>query len=200
MILEALVTTRNPDGTPHLAPMGPRVADGRPDADWRSLTSFQLRPFNTSHTYQNLRRHPEGVLHVIDDVLLLARAAVGRVEPLPELRPAAEVQGWIIADACRWYEFRITACDDRSERVVLDAAVLTCGPGRDWFGFNRARHAILELAILATRVHLLPREQIEADLARYATWVEKTGGSREHEALAFLRDYLHESWSNGVGP
>jgi len=200
MILEALVTTRNPDGTPHLAPMGPRVPDDRPARDWVNLAAFQLKPYHTSHTYQNLRRHPEGVLHVTDDVLLLARAAVGRVEPLPELRPAVRVAGWVWPGACRWYEFRVTACDDRTERVVLDAAVETVGVGVDFFGFNRARHAVLEVAILATRVHLLPREQIEADLARYATWVEKTGGPREHEALAFLREYLRESWSGGVAP
>jgi hypothetical protein len=199
MILEALVVTRNADGTPHLAPMGPRVPDERPVRDWLNLTRFQLRPFNTSTTYQNLRRHPEGVLHVVDDVLLLARAAVGRVEPLPPLRPAVMVRGWILQDACRWYEFRIVAVDASSERVTLDAEVMTAGRGLDFFGFNRARHAILELAILATRVHLLSREQIEADLVRYATWVEKTGGPREAEALAFLRDYLHEAWAGGAG-
>jgi hypothetical protein len=200
MILEALVVTRNAEGTPHLAPMGPSVPDDRPARDWLNLTRFQLRPFNTSQTYQNLRRHPEGVLHVSDDVLLLAQAAVGRVHPMPALRPAVMVQGWILEDACRWYEFRIVSIDDRSERVTLDAEVQTAGRGLDFLGFNRARHAILELAILATRVHLLPREQIEADLARYTTWVEKTGGPREKEVLAFLRDYLNETWASGVGP
>jgi hypothetical protein len=199
MILEALVVTRNADGTPHLAPMGPRVPDGRPERDWLGLTNFQLRPFNTSHTGQNLLRHPEGVLHVSDDVLLLAQAAVGRIEPLPALRPAAQVQGWILEEACRWYEFHITSVDDRTERLTLDAEVVTAGRGRDWFGFNRARHAVVEVAILATRVHMLPREQIEPDLMRYATWVEKTGGPREHAALAFLRDYLHEAWARGGG-
>lgn len=195
MILEALVVTRNADGSPHLAPMGPRVPD-----DGTDLHTFQLRPFNTSHTYKNLSQHPEGVLHVVEDVLLLAQAAVGRVDPLPTLRPATTVQGWIIAEACRWYEFRIVACDDRTERITLDAQVVTMGRGRDWFGFNRARHAVLEVAILATRVHLLPRQQIEADLERYGTWVEKTGGPREHAALAFLRAYLDEAWTRGVGP
>ena len=49
MILEGLITTTNPDGTPHLAPMGPRV---EPD-----MQRFLLRPFPTSHTYQNMLKH-----------------------------------------------------------------------------------------------------------------------------------------------
>jgi len=138
MILEGLVVSMNADGTPHLAPMGPRVPD--PPGE---VTRFQLRPFATANTYRNLARHREGVLHVIDDVLLLARAAVGRVEVLPELRPATKVQGWVIADACRWYEFRIASIDDRAERVTLEAEVVAVGRGRDFFGFNRAKHAML---------------------------------------------------------
>ena len=64
-ILEGLVTTIDPDGGMHLAPMGPRIT-----ADWKRLL---LRPFPTSHTFQNLKARGTGVLHVTDDVLLLAR-------------------------------------------------------------------------------------------------------------------------------
>jgi hypothetical protein len=80
MILEGIVTTISPTGDVHIAPMGPRV-----DADMRR---FLLRPFNTAQTYHNLRRHGEGVLHVTDDVLLLARAALGQLVALPPLMPA----------------------------------------------------------------------------------------------------------------
>jgi hypothetical protein len=81
MILEGLVTTRDPDGSPHLAPMGPRVAD--------DYARFTLRPFPTSHTYQNLLLDRQGVLHVTDNALMLARAAIGPVQPFPDFRPSA---------------------------------------------------------------------------------------------------------------
>jgi hypothetical protein len=88
--------------------MGPIV-----DADFNQLV---LRPFRTSTTYANLKRSAEGVLHVTDDVELLARAAVGRVEKLPPLTPAEAVRGVILADACRWYAFRVESLDDHDER------------------------------------------------------------------------------------
>src|SRR5262245_5476469 len=99
MILEGIVTTLAPDGAANIAPMGPRVE--------AAMQRFLLRPFNTSQTYRNLKAHGEGVLHVTDDVLLLARAALGRVEPPPPMVPAEKVRGQMLADACRYYEFRV---------------------------------------------------------------------------------------------
>src|SRR5262249_48354222 len=147
---------------------------------------FTLRPFRTARTYANLLAHPEGVLHVTDDVLLLARAAIGALSPPPPLRPARVVRGLVLADACRSYEFRVTARDETQQRAALEAEVVHTERGREFLGFNRARHAVVEAAILATRVGILPLAEIEAELARLAVLVEKTGGPAEHEAFALL--------------
>lgn len=184
MILEGLVTSRAPDGTPHLAPMGPRVTP--------MLDHLVLRPFKTSQTYRNLRAHPEGVFHVTDDVLLLARAAIGRLEQLPPLIPATRIQGWVLADACRFFEFRIQSVDDLDERATLHAVTVCRGSQRDFFGLNRAKHAVVEAAILATRIHLLPSTEIAAEFARLRVLVDKTGGDQEREAFTLLTSYLQE--------
>src|SRR4051812_44771672 len=109
MILEGLVTTVSAGGAVNIAPMGPRV-----DPAFQTIV---LRPFPTSQTYRNLREHGEGVLHVTDDVLLLAKAAVGPVDPPPALLPAERVRGYVLADSCRHYEFRVRSIDDSAERV-----------------------------------------------------------------------------------
>src|SRR5438093_6330792 len=120
LILEGLVTTLDEAGGVHVAPMGPAV-------DGAEFTRFVLRPYPTSHTYQNFRRHGEGVLHVTDEVLLLARAAIGRVEPPPEVLAAKCVRGFVLAGACRWYEFRITSLDESQERIRMEAEVVHTG-------------------------------------------------------------------------
>jgi uncharacterized protein len=61
---------------------------------------------------------------------------------------------------------------------------------REFLGFNRARHAVLEAAILATRTHLIPLEEIRSEFARLQVIVDKTAGPREHEAMALLTDYV----------
>jgi hypothetical protein len=182
MILECIVTTVGLSGDLHVAPMGPRV-DGE-------MERLLLRPFPTSQTYRNLLAHGEGVLHVTDDVLLLARAAVGRVEPIPDHIPASKVRGFVLTGACRYYEFRVRTVDDREERVRIEAEVVHMGRFRDFFGFNRAKHAVVEAAILATRTGFLPMDEIDAEFRKLAVLVGKTGGPQEQEAFAVLREHI----------
>jgi hypothetical protein len=182
MILEGIVTTISPNGVVNIAPMGPHV-----DADMRRLL---LRPFPTAQTYRNLKAHGEGVLHVTDDVLLLARAALGPVEPPPAQVPAAHVRGFVLSGACRFYEFRVRSVDDTEQRVRIEADVVHRGRLRDFFGFNRAKHAVVEAAILATRTDFLPLDDIQAEYDKLAVIVDKTGGEQEREAFAFLRRHV----------
>ncbi len=182
VILEGLVTTRNADGSVHLAPMGPVV-----EPDMRTLV---LKPFLSSTTWSNLYRARQGVFHVTDDVLLLARAAIGCIETPPEVMEAQDVDGAILASACRWYAFRVVAVDAKPPRATMQAQVVGSGRLRDFFGFNRAKHAVVEAAILASRIHLIPKSVLEAELDRLQSPVVKTGGEQEHNAMALLRDYI----------
>jgi hypothetical protein len=185
MILEGIVTTRNDDGTTNVAPMGPEVEAG--------FSSLVLKPFQSSRTFANLAARPEGVFHVVDDVLLLARAAVDRFDQAPATQPAVEVAGDVLCDACRWYEFRIVESDTSQDRARLRAHVVHCGRLRDFFGFNRAKHAVLEASILATRVHILPAEEIKKQFAALHVIVEKTAGADEREAFALLEDSIRSN-------
>jgi uncharacterized protein len=182
LILEGVVSTLGADQEPHVAPMGPVV-----DA---SLARLWLRPFATSTTFQNLKRTGEGIFHVTDDVELLARAAVGRLSPLPRLIPSQAVSGVILADACRWYAFQVESIDESSERTSVVARVVDRGLIRDFLGFNRAKHAVVEAAILATRTHLIDQPELLAEFERLAVPVAKTGSAAERRAFDFLRSFV----------
>jgi hypothetical protein len=184
VILEGIVTTVNADGSVNISPMGPEVDD--------AMLRLVLKPFRTSTTYANLKRTGQGVFHVTDDVELIAQAAVGTPDPLPRMVPADAVEGWILADACRWYAFRTSLLDDSQERTRIECEVVAQGRLRDFFGFNRARHAVLEAAILATRTGLLPADEIFAQLERLRPLVDKTGGARERRAWTFLERVIRE--------
>jgi hypothetical protein len=182
ILLEGIVTTLNADGSTHIAPMGPVV-----DVVFERLL---LRPYCTSTTYQNLRRTRRGVLHVTDDVDLFAHAAVGQLKQLPKMISATAIDGQIIADACRWYAFRVDSIDDRQERTEVAASVIDHGRIRDFLGFNRAKHAVIEAAIMATRLRFMCADAVRTDLERLAVIVEKTGGHQERSAFAFLQEYM----------
>jgi hypothetical protein len=181
-ILEGIVTTISENGNVNIAPMGPMVDD--------SMSRLVLRPFRTSTTYQNIRRCGEGVFHVTDDVELLARAAVGTVEPAWPMADAVVVRGRLLANACRWYEFRAVDIDDRSERSEIPCQVVHRGRIRDFFGFCRAKHAVVEAAILATRTKFLPADEMLQSYRQLSVLVDKTGGPQERRAFDHLYSYV----------
>jgi hypothetical protein len=80
--------------------------------------------------------------------------------------------------------------DESKERVQIEADVVHAGTLRDFFGLNRGKHAVVEAAIVATRLHLLPAAEVRADYRKLRVLVEKTGGPAEHEAFDFLQAYI----------
>lgn len=189
LILEGIVNTLNRDGSVNISPMGPQV-----EPDMRSLV---LRPYTSSTTYRNLERTGEGVFHVTDDVELLARAAVDRLDQRPELMVVEGVSCPALADACRWYAFRIRSAGEPAPRATFVADVVSSGRVRDFFGLNRAKHAVVEGAILATRVGMLPPADIRSQMANLALWVTKTGGPAEQRAWDFLTQHIAQVLGEG---
>ncbi|MDB4777988.1 DUF447 family protein [bacterium] len=183
MILEGVVTTTNADGTTNISPMGPNVED--------DFKAFQLRPFQTSRTYQNLKTTRCGVLHIVDDVMMIAQGAIKRWTLLPELVNAETVSGQRIANACQAFEFTSQVVEE-DERTLIECQVVQKHQGRRFFGFNRAKHAVIEAAILATRINLLPMEDIQTQFEGLKIIVGKTGGAEEHAAFDLLNSYVGE--------
>ena len=96
----------------------------------------------------------------------------------------------MLAAACSWRELEVASIDDTPPRSRIETRVVYQGIQREFLGFNRARHAVLEAAILATRTHLIPADEIRAEFARLQVIVDKTAGPREREAMAMLTEYV----------
>ncbi|MEZ6091336.1 MAG: DUF447 family protein [Pirellulaceae bacterium] len=185
MILESLVTSRNDEGVLNIAPMGPSVD--------RELQTIELRPFKSSTTYANLLATSTAVVHVIDDVLLIARAATGTIENTPAIRNLQN--RWTVLEAAsRWLAVEIVQWIDDDLRPTAKCRICHQGTGPPFFGFNRGKHAVIEAAILATRTHLLPLAEIQHEFERLQILVDKTGGDQEHEAFRLLRASVDRSY------
>ena len=178
MIIETIVTSTAPDGTINFAPMG---------VEWQDDT-LVLKPFLETTTFRNVSASRVAVVNLTDDVMLFARAALS--DPQFPSFPAAVVRGVVLEAACSWREVEVVGVDDTPPRSRIETRVVHRGFRREFIGFNRARHAVLEATILATRTHLLPMEQIREELARLQVIVDKTAGPREQEAMAFVTEYV----------
>lgn len=179
MIVETIVTSVGANGDVNCAPMGVEWGDA----------AIVLKPFLETATYRNLMATRAAVVHLTDDVGVFARAAIS--DPVYPTVPAAVVRGVVLADCCSWREVEVRSIDSTPPRSRVETVVVHRGFRREFIGFNRARHAVLEAAIYATRLHLLPRAFIDSELARLQVIVEKTAGDRELEAMALLTEYVH---------
>ena len=177
-IIETVVTTINPDGSVNCGAMGVEWGEQR----------IVIKPYRGTRTLRNLRATGAAVVNLTDDVLLFSQAALG--DPHPPTRPAARIEGAVLDDACSWREVRVEAVDESSPRARVSTLVVDGGTGREFLGLNRARHAVLEASILASRARWLSPGDIHAELRRLQVLVEKTAGPREREAMEYVTRHV----------
>ncbi|HTK53391.1 MAG TPA: DUF447 domain-containing protein [Gemmatimonadaceae bacterium] len=183
MIIETIVTTLDTDGVVNVAPMGVEWTGGdEPPV---------LKPFLETSTYRNVAATRVAVVNLVDDVRVFARAAISN--PSYAVLPARVVRGVVLEVACSWRELQVQSIDSTPPRSRMETEIVHHGFRREFIGFNRARHAVLETAIYATRVHILARDFLESELARLQVIVDKTAGPDEHEAMAMLSDYIRSA-------
>jgi hypothetical protein len=188
MIVETIVTTVAEDGTVNCAPMG---------VEWDERV-IVLKPFVETATYRNVMATRAAVVNVVDDVRVFAQAAIANPE-YPTV-PAVIVRGAVLTDCCSWREVELRSADSTPPRSRIETAVVHHGVRREFIGFNRARHAVLEAAIYATRLHLLPRAFVESELQRLQVIVDKTAGAQELEAMALLTEHVRNESARLVWP
>ncbi len=178
MIIESILTTLAADGRLNCAPMG---------VEWDEDT-IVVKPFLETTTFRNLQSTGAAVVNLTDDVMLFVQAAL--TNPIFPHGPATVVQGAVLEAACSWRELSVLSIDDTPPRSRIVTRVVHRGSRREFLGFNRARHAVLEATILATRIHLIPAAEIAQELTRLQVIVDKTAGPREREAMALVSDHV----------
>ena len=183
MIIETIFSTLDIAGQPNFAPMG--ILWGEEE--------ITVRPFRDTHTYANLTATGFGIANVTDDVLAFVRSALDNAV-LPHF-PAARVPGVVFQEACYWRELQVVAVAGgaQAERAEVRCQVVSKGWLRDFPGFNRAKGAVIEATILATRLHLHDHATVLEELSRYEEVVRKTGDDAERLAFARVCEFVRET-------
>ncbi|MEE9140683.1 MAG: DUF447 domain-containing protein [Alphaproteobacteria bacterium] len=176
MIYETIVTTVNPAGRVHVAPFGVTL---EPDA-------LVIAPYRPSTTLDNLDATGCAVVNLTDDVRVFAGCLTGRRDW--ETVPARRIKGAVLKDALAHREVEVTGMEDDPERPRFRCRVVHEETHALFPGFNRAQAAVVEAAILVSRLHLLPMEKVETEIAYLENAVRKTAGPREWEAWGWLMD------------
>jgi hypothetical protein len=185
LIREAIVTTVNARGEAHLAPLG-LIAEGE---------RWILAPFHPSTTLENLRQAPFAVANLTDDVRVFAGCLTGRRD-WPVV-PASVVAAPRLAATLAHLELVVVEVRESETRPRFVCRVAHRASHAAFEGFNRAQAAVIEAAVLVSRLHLLPRAEVEAELGRLEIIVGKTAGAAEAEAWSWLKDRTAQVFGAG---
>jgi hypothetical protein len=180
MIVETIFSTVDETGKPDFAPMG---------IVW-SGESVIVRPFRNTQTCRNLLALGYGVANFSDDALAYVQCGLYG-EILPHF-PANSVRGIVFQGACSWLELAVTSWGGTDARAELQCRVLSGGRQRDFLGFCRARNAVIEAAIMASRLAFINRKKAAEDLNLYMKIVDKTGDDKEKQAVQLVQDYIRK--------
>ncbi len=178
MIFETIVTTTNVDGSAHIAPFGVRERDDL----------VLIAPFRPSQSLDNLLRTKRAVMNLTDDVRVFAGNLTGRRE-WPVTR-AFKIDGWMLESALAHRELELAEIRDDAIRPELLFRVVHEGMHAPFRGFNRGQAAVIEAAVLVSRLHMLSAEKIDAELKYLEIAVQKTAGEREIQAWNWLLEKI----------
>ena len=184
IIRECIVTTLSEEGRVHIAPLGLIAEEG----------GWIIATFRPSATLDNLRSNPHAVANFTDDVLVFAGCLTGRKDW--PTRPSTHVPGAVLEGTLAHAELAVAYVQEDEQRPRFHCRVVHEASHAPFKGFNRAQAAVIEAAILASRVHMLPREKIERELGYLQIAVEKTAGPREHEAWRLLVEKIEDYYKH----
>lgn len=185
LIKEVIVSTLNPDGSTHLAPMGLQLDDD-PSAD-----GMVLAPFLPSRSFENLQRTPLVVVNCVADVRVFAGCLCGRRDwPMRPAKRLPEVR--YLACALSHAELELLSIEHDEVRPRVSACISYQENHAPFTGFNRAQAAVIELAVLVSRLDRLPSEKYEREIDYLKIAIDKTAGEKELTAWRWLMQKVHQ--------
>ena len=180
MIRETIITTVSAEKDVHVAPMGVTI-----EGDLHIIA-----PFRPSTTLDNLRANPVAVVNYTDDVRVFAGCLTGRRDW--PTRPATRVAGVVLEQSLAHAELEVARVEEDEVRPRFHCVAVHAETHAPFRGFNRAQAAVVEAAILVSRLHMLPLEKIKREIAYLEIAVGKTAGPAEAEAWGWLMERIVE--------
>jgi uncharacterized protein len=189
MIRETVVSTMSRAGQVHFAPIGLIAYDD----------GWIIAPFRPSVTLDNLREVPFAVANFTDDVRVFAGCLTGRTAQWPTA-PAKDIPVPRLASGLAHAELAVTHTTEDEQRPRFHCRVLCNVSHAPFQGFNRAKAAVIEASILVSRLHMLPRDKVEREIAYLEIAVAKTASAAEEEAWTWLMERIRQFYASSGQP
>jgi hypothetical protein len=187
MIYETIISTVDLAGNVHITPFGVQKKD----------SLIVISPFKPSTTLENILATECAVMNLTDDVRVFAGAIVKT--QTHAILPATVVKGFRLADTLSHDELRLEKVVDDPVRPQLWMRSVHQETHQPFAGFNRAQAAVIELAVLASRLSRLPQDKVLIERAYLQIAIDKTAGERELQAWQWLVEKIDGYYAEQSG-
>ncbi len=184
MIFETIISSTSLTGELHVTPFGIKY-----EGDL-----IVISPYKPSTTLDNILATKSAVMNLTDDVRVFAGALTGR-QPW-QLIQAEKIMAYRLADCLAHIELELLEVRDDAMRPQLLMKKVAEFNHKSFKGFNRAQAAVIELAVLVSRLQLLQREKIESEIQYLQIAIDKTAGEQEREAWDWLTKKIDDFYSS----
>lgn len=193
MIFETIITSVDLAGEVHIAPFGIRY-----EGDL-----VIIAPYKPSTTLDNILATKCAVMNLADDVRVFAAAVtnrkIGRLVPINTASQANKTKGFRLADCLAHVELELVEVRDDATRPQLLMQKVAEFNHKPFTGFNRAQAAVIELAVLVSRLRILPKDKIMLEIEYLKIAMDKTAGEREMQAWSWLTEAIANFYAEQAG-
>ena len=187
MIFETIIISVDLAGNPHVTPFGVRHEND----------CIVISPYKPSKTLENILATKNAVMNLTDDVRVFAGALTNR--QAWQLTQANKVNGFRLAGCLAHAELELLEVREDEMRPQLIMKKISEENHQPFLGFNRAQAAVIELAVLASRLRMLPREKIQTELQYLQIAIDKTAGERENQSWGWLIEKIDNFYAEQLG-
>ena len=193
MIFETIITSVDLTGEPHIAPFGVRY-----EGDL-----VVIAPYKPSTTLDNILATKCAVMNLADDVRVFAAAVtnrkIGELVPIYTASQANKPKGFRLAGCLAHAELELVELRDDVIRPQLFMQKVAEFNHKPFAGFNRAQAAVIELAVLVSRLRILPKDKIMLEIEYLKIAMDKTAGEREKQAWGWLTEAIENFYAEQAG-
>ena len=161
MILETIVSTVNKKRKVNFAPFGIK----------KKSKNIIISPYIPSITLQNLRDNNCAVINYVDDASFYVNCILGNKKF--KKKRTQIIDGFFLENSLSYDEVIVKKVIEDSLRPSFICEVVKSVSKKRYDGHNRAKAAIIEACILASRVKLLKKKKILDELNNLSKGVKK---------------------------
>jgi hypothetical protein len=187
MIFETIISSVDSQGNVHVTPFGIQMQDGL----------VVISPYRPSVTLDNILATKHAVMNLTDDVRVFAGALTRR--SAWSVIEADKITGYRLADTLGHKELKLVEIKDDATRPQLFLKIVHEMQHQSFQGFNRAQAAVIELAVLTSRLNFLNKEKVLSEMQYLQIAVDKTAGERELQAWTWLAEKVENFYSKQAG-